>query len=61
MRGADAKNSRSNEMKKQITKKQIRVRVQVRAGAWQFCKALKCDTIDKGGAPNTCKAVECVK
>ena len=48
-------------MKKQITKKQIRVRVQVRAGAWQFCKALKCDTIDKGGAPNTCKAVECVK
>ncbi len=47
-------------MKKPTTKKQIRVRAQIRAGKWQFCKALKCNTVEKGGAPNTCQAVECV-
>ena len=48
-------------MKKQFTPKQLRVRTQTRAGTWQVCKALKCNTTDKGGAPNTCQAVECVK
>ncbi len=59
MRGAQSKQG-AIKMKKPTTKKQIRVRAQIRAGKWQFCKALKCNTVEKGGAPNTCQAVECV-
>jgi hypothetical protein len=43
----------------QLKRLGIKVRTQLRAGAWKRCGALECDTQDKGKDPGVCKSLRC--